>query len=133
MKHHKHLEPSQRQLRAGELIRHIVAKTMQKGHFHHEALLNTGQITISEVRPSPDLKNATIFVYSLGGKNMDEIINALNSDAHIFQKDINKHSNLKFTPKVRFVKDDSFANASRIDELLRDIHIPDDTKSSEEK
>ncbi len=126
MKQRSSSEPSQRQLRAGELIRHIVAQTLQRGHFHHEALLDGGGITVSEVRPSPDLKNATAYIYSSGGENMEEILNALNEDAQVFQKDINSHSNLKFTPRIRFVKDESFSNAGRIDELLSEIHIPDD-------
>ncbi len=131
MKHRSSAEASQRQLRAGELIRHIVVQTLQRGHFHHEVLLDGGQITVSEVRPSPDLKNATAYVYSLGGKNMEEVLQALNEDAHIFQKEINRNSNLKFTPRIRFVKDESFSNANRIEELLSEIHIPDDESSGE--
>ncbi|MDB2682625.1 30S ribosome-binding factor RbfA [Alphaproteobacteria bacterium] len=126
MKHHKSAEPSQRQLRAGELIRHIVAQTMQRGHFGDEVLLDAGQITVSEVRCSPDLKNATAYVMSLGGQNMDAIIPALNNNSQVFQKDINRESNLKFTPKIRFKVDDSFTNAQNIEDLLRGLNIPKD-------
>jgi ribosome-binding factor A len=119
--------PSQRQLRVGEQIRHIIAETMHRGHFHTEALLNAGRITVAEVRATPDLKLATVYVMSLGGEDMDEILPALNKEAHIFQKEINRQSGLKFTPKVRFVRDDSFDEAARIDELLRGVHIPDDS------
>lgn len=123
---HRAKEPSQRQLRAGELLRHIISETMQRGHFHSEALLDAGQITVAEVRCSPDLKNATAYVMSLGGANMEEIIPALNEEASEFQKAIGKNSNLKFTPRVRFKADDTFDEAQRIDELLKSVNIPED-------
>lgn len=129
--HHSSKGPSQRQLRVGEQIRHILAETMQRGHFHTEALMDAARITVAEVRVSPDLKQAKAYVMSLGGDDMDEILPALNDEAHVFQKDINRHSNLKFTPKVRFVRDESFDEAQRIDELLRGVHIPEDTDSEE--
>lgn len=114
-------EPSQRQLRAGEQIRHIVAQTLQRGHFHNEVLADSSHITVTEVKISPDLKNATAYVMSLGGANMDEIIPALN-DAHtVFQKDIGKQVSFKFTPRIRFMKDDSFDKAQRIEDILKDI------------
>ena len=126
MRSHRPNEPSQRQLRVGEQIKHIVAETMRRGHFHSAVLLNAGMITVTEVRVSPDLKNATAYVMSLGGAGMGEIIPALNESAHIFQKEINRQANLKFTPRIKFVLDESFEQAKRIDDLLRDIHIPAD-------
>ncbi len=115
-------EPSQRQLRAGEQIRHIVAQTLQRGHFHNEVLADSSHITVTEVKISPDLKNATAYVMSLGGANMDEIIPALN-DAHtVFQKDIGQQVAFKFTPRIRFAKDDSFDKAQRIEDILREIN-----------
>lgn len=116
--------PSQRQLRVGEQIKHIIAETLQRGHFAHEALLNTG-ITVSEVRVTPDLRNAKAYVMSLGGENIDAILPALNAESQAFSKAINAQSNMKFTPKVRFVRDESFEEAQRIDQLLRDIDIPE--------
>lgn len=126
MKHRSSLEPSQRQLRVGEQIRHIISETLHRGHFHEEALMDAGQITVTEVRCSPDLKNATAFVMALGGKNMEEILPALNAEAHIFQKDINKGANLKFTPRVKFMKDESFENAQNIENILNSLNIPKD-------
>lgn len=126
MKHHKS-EPSQRQLRVGEQLRHIIAETLQRGHFHDEALLDTGKVTVTEVRVTPDLKNAKAYVISLGGLQMDEILPALNESAPQFQKEINRQSNLKFTPRVRFVLDTSFDEAQRIDDLLRDISQSDES------
>ncbi len=127
MKSHKSQKgPSQRQLRVGEQIKQIIAETLQRGHFHHEALLDAGHITVGEVRVTPDLKNAKAYVMSLGGRNMEEILPALNEEAQAFAKEINRQSNMKFTPKIRFVKDESFEEAQRIDDLLRSVHIPED-------
>ena len=126
MKSYRAQGPSQRQLRVVEQIRHIVAETMNRGHFHGEALLDAGKITVTEVRISPDLKNATAYVMPLGGANMDEILPALNQEHAVFQKEINRQSNLKFTPRIRFVTDESFDNVSNIDSILREIKISED-------
>ena len=120
-------EPSQRQLRVGEQLRHIMSETLQRGHFSDELLLNkSNTLIISEVRPSPDLKHARAYVMSINGEKMDELLPALNTQAHVFQKEIARSSNLKFTPKVKFVTDNSFDEAQHIENLLRGINIPDD-------
>lgn len=112
--------PSQRQLRVGEQIRHIIAETLQRGHFHDSSLFDHS-VTVTEVRVTPDLKHARAFVMSLGGTNMDEIIPALNDEAKTFQREINRQTNLKFTPRVSFVTDDSFAEAGRIEDIIRNL------------
>jgi len=118
--------PSQRQLRVGEQIRHIIAETLARGHFNDEALINqASDVTVTEVRPSPDLKQATAFVIGLGGKSMEDLLPALNNDAAIFQKDINTKSNLKFTPKVRFKHDTSFDKAQKLESILSNIEYSD--------
>lgn len=124
MKPNRSKGPSQRQLRAGEQLRHIIAETMSRGHFTNEILLDAN-VTVAEVRVTPDLKNAKVFVMSLGGENMDEILPALNDEAHVFQKEIGRQQTMKFTPKVKFVRDESFDEAQKIDEILRGVHIPD--------
>lgn len=121
-------EPSQRQLRVGEQLRHIIAETMQRGHFHDEALMDAGKITVTEVRVSPDLKNAKAYVMTLGGGDMEAVLPALNAEAHVFQKEINRQSSLKFTPKIRFVGDETFDEADRIETLLRDIRPGEDSE-----
>lgn len=121
MRQHSPAEPSQRQLRVGEQIKHIVAETLRRGHFHDSALLDAGKITVTEVRASPDLKNATAYVILLGGGEMGDILKALNDAAPVFQKDIGRLAAMKFTPRMRFVADESFDNAKRIDELLGSI------------
>lgn len=130
MHHDTSKGPSQRQLRVGEQIRHIVSDVMQRGHFHDETLMDAGKITVTEVRTSPDLKNATAYVLSLGGEIDNSALEALNAEHHVFQKEINRQSNLKFTPRIRFVRDESFEEAQRIESLLREVHIPDDDTDS---
>ncbi len=119
---HTNSEPSQRMRRVGEQIRHIISETLQRGHFDDELLMNrSNTIIVSEVRPSPDLKHARAYVMSLNGDALDDLIPALNNQAHIFQKDINSNSNLKFTPRVKFVTDNSFDEAQHIENILRDV------------
>lgn len=120
------LGPSQRQLRVGEQIRHIMAETLARGHFHDEQLIEKASIvTVTEVRPTPDLKQATAYVIALGGGAMEDILPALNNDAAIFQKDINTKSNLKFTPRVRFKHDVSFDKAQKLENILNNIEYSD--------
>lgn len=118
--------PSQRQLRVGEQIRHIMAETLARGHFHSELLMDlAANVTVTEVRPTPDLRHATAYVISLGGLEMDKILPALNDCASTFQKDINAKATLKFTPKVRFKEDGSFEKVQKLDELLSTIKYSD--------
>lgn len=119
-------QPSQRQLRVGEQIRHILAEILRRGHFQNETLMDHGSdITVTEVRTTPDLKNATAFVMSLGGNEMEKILPALNDSAYYFQKEINSSSNLKFTPRLTFKQDDSFDAAEKLDNILGNIHYSD--------
>jgi ribosome-binding factor A len=121
--------PSQRQLRVGEQLRHIIAQTLQRGHFRDEILIDSSaDITVTEVRPSPDLKQATAYVISLGGKNMDEFIPALNNNAAQFQKDIGTQNTMKFTPKVRFKADTSYENVQKLENIFDKIEYSDQEK-----
>lgn len=120
-------------LRVGEQLRHILSEALQRGHFSNEILLNkSNMIIVSEVRPSPDLRHARAYVMSLNGDSMEELLPALNEQAHVFQKAIGRSSNLKFTPKVKFVTDTSFDEAQHIENLLRDVRKPDDEDFPEE-
>lgn len=112
-------------LRVGEQIKEVVAATLMRGHFHHPALLESGTVTVTEVRVSPDLKHATAYVISLGGSHMDEILPALNDEAHTFQKEINRQTQLKFTPKLQFRQDDTFDNALRLEGIMSNIKYSD--------
>ena len=113
-RHTSSKEPSQRQLRVGEQIRHILAETMQRGHFNEAILIDLNLVSISEVRISPDLKHATAYVMSLGGADMDKILPALNRDKNVFKKEIARSARLRFTPTIRFIADNSFDEAEKI-------------------
>lgn len=114
--------PSQRQLRVGEQLRHIIAETLQRGNFDDPTLFNkAGQITIAEVRVSPDMKHATAYTSLITDQDLQPVLVALNDSAYTFQQDINKKIKMKFTPKVRFVVDDRFDKAGRIEDILRNI------------
>lgn len=118
----QHAAPSQRQLRVGEQVRHLIAETLARGHFQSEELFRTAQnVTVSEVRVSPDLKSATAYVSTLGGRGIDKILPALNDEAQAFQKEIAHKLKLRFTPRVRFIEDESFEKANRIESILHDL------------
>ena len=114
--------PSQRQLRVGEQLRHIIAETLQRGNLADPMLFDkAGQITIAEVRVSPDMKHATAYTSTITEQDIKPVLAALNDSAHAFQQDINRKIKMKFTPKVRFVVDDRFDKAGRIEDILRNI------------
>lgn len=126
MKHTKQnqptLGPTQRQLRVGEQLRHVIVQTLQRGHFHDVFLLeHAAMVSVSEVRVSPDMKHATAYTIRLGGGDMTEFLAALNANADIFQRDIGHEIRMKFTPKLRFVEDDSFENSAKIDAILHNL------------
>jgi len=109
--------PSQRQLRAGELIRHALVEIFQREGLREPALQGVS-ITVSEVRVSPDLKNASVFASPLGGEHQGEVVAALNhASAHI-RGLLGKKIDLKFTPALKFLGDETFAEAQKIDALL---------------
>ncbi|MBP5858708.1 30S ribosome-binding factor RbfA [Marivibrio halodurans] len=116
--------PSQRQLRVGEEVRHALAQVMQRGELRDPALAGVS-VTVSEVRVSPDLKNATCFVTPLGASAgreevaEDEVVRALQRAAAFLRGQVAREVRLKFTPALRFRVDDSFDEAARIDELLK--------------
>ncbi|MCD8497920.1 MAG: 30S ribosome-binding factor RbfA [Alphaproteobacteria bacterium] len=127
-----HKPPSQRQLRVGEQLKHILSETMARGHFQSPILLDAGKVTVTEVRASPDLRNATAYVLPLGGVDTEEVLAALNAEAKIFQKEIGRQGNLKFTPRIYFKADDVFGEAHRIEDLLRNITYSDQEDDEQE-
>ncbi len=114
--------PSQRQLRAGELIRHTLAEILQREELR-EPTLKGLSITISEVRVSPDLKQATVYAAPLGGGDQVEVIAALNKVSPFLRGVLGKKINLKFTPALKFASDDTFAEAEKIDALLASPNV----------
>tara|TARA_A100001015_G_scaffold114422_1_gene127093 strand:+ start:610 stop:996 length:387 start_codon:yes stop_codon:yes gene_type:complete len=109
---------SQRQLRVGEMIKQALGNIFIRG----EAKLpniETSNITVTEVRMSPDLKTAKAFVLPLGGKNANEIIEILKEFSFIVRKTLSKKISMKFLPKLLFVKDESFEYAEKIENLIK--------------
>ena len=115
-------QPSQRQLRVAEQIRGVISDALRRGHFSEEILINhAADVTVGGVDAAPDLKSAKVYVMSLNGADMDQIPPALNANRHYFQKEINHQLNIKFTPKLHFLEDETFAEAQRIETLLNSI------------
>ena len=109
---------SQRQLRVGELIRHELADMLSRGDIH-DPVIQAHMITVPEVRMSPDLRLATIYVMPLGGRDVDAVIGALDRNKRYVRGEIARRVNLKFAPEVRFRVDERFDEAERIEKLLR--------------
>ena len=110
---------SQRQLRMGEELRHALAEVMARGDIR-DPELRDATITVTEVRISPDLRSATVFVTPLGGEKMDEIVAALQRARGYFRAQIARSVEARFVPDLRFAPDRSFENAERVDQLLRE-------------
>jgi ribosome-binding factor A len=131
--------PSQRQLRAGELIRHALVEVLREEEIHDPALEGVS-VTVTEVRLSPDLKHATCFVEPLGAGVSDaptaghvtEIVKALNAHAKFLRGVLGKHIDARFTPDLRFRHDESFEAAERLNKLLDDPRVRADVEHTDE-
>jgi ribosome-binding factor A len=99
--------PSQRQLRVGEVLRRALADILSRGDHYIEELAGTS-VTVAEVRPTPDLKLAHVYVMPLGGVNADEIVDALNKNKSEIRRSLNREVTLKFSPDLKFVIDTTF-------------------------
>ena len=109
---------TQRQLRVGEMIKQALGTLFIRDEVKL-INLSTKEITVTEVRMSPDLKTAKVFVMPLGGKNADEIIEKLKEFSFIIRKVLSKKIVMKFLPKLYFVKDNSFDYAEKIENLIK--------------
>ncbi len=126
--------PSQRQLRAGELIRHALVDILREEELADPALQGVS-VTVSEVRMSPDLKHAICFVEPLGAgvtgesvQHIDEIIKALNGAAKFLRGRLGRSIDMKFTPDLKFIHDESFNSAAYMDRLFLDPRVQQDTR-----
>ncbi len=119
---------SQRQLRVGETVRHAVADILVNGSVH-DSELEGHIITVPEVRMSPDLKLATIYVMPLGGRDTEIVIAALERHKKFLRGEVARRVNLKFAPDLRFRVDDRFDEAERIEKLLRTPAVQKDLAS----
>ena len=109
---------SQRQLRVGELIKQSLGQIFSRDEAKVPTL-TTKNITVTEVRMSPDLKNARAYVIPLGGKDTDNIVNVLTEFSHLIRKALSKKVDMKFLPKVSFIGDKSFDYAEKIEKLIQ--------------
>ena len=112
--------PSQRQLRVGETLRHVLSEILMRQDFFDPDLANVS-VTISEILVSPDLRNARVYTMPLGGINVDVILPALNRLAPVIQSLVAKKVHLRRTPRLRFFLDNSFENAAKMNQLLHAI------------
>ena len=114
-----HKTVSQRQLRVGEELRHALARLFERGVLRDPALAGVS-VTVTEVRSSPDLRNATVFVIPLGGANSEAVVAALQHAGPFLKREVARMVELKYVPNLSFRADDSFDEADRIDLLLHD-------------
>ena len=119
--------PSQRQLRVGELVRHKLAELLARGEIHDDVLASH-VVTVPEVRLSPDLKLATVYIVALGGTDTEAVIEALERNKRFIRAEVARAVNLKFAPDVRFRRDETFEEASRIDALLASPKVRQDVE-----
>ena len=131
-KPHAAKAPSQRQLRVGELIRHKLAEMLSRGDIHDDVIASH-VITVPEVRLSPDLKLATVYVIPLGGEDVQPVIEALNRHKRFIRGEIAHAVNLKYAPELRFRRDETFEEASRIDALLASPQVRRDVDKDDEE
>ena len=117
--------PSQRQLRAGELMRHALVEILREEDFNDEALTGVS-VTVTEVRMSPDLRHAVCFIEPLGGEQGGEVVKALNRHAKFLRGRLGRSIDMKFTPDLKFLHDESFDEAARIGRLFDDPRVAQD-------
>ncbi len=121
-------EPTQRQLRVGEMVRHAIANLLVRGAIHDDALSGY-VVSVPEVRMSPDLRLATVFVMPLGGDGGDVVVEALTRHKKFIRGAVAKEVKMKFVPDLRFHYDDTFDEVSRIDAIMRSEKVQQDLEN----
>jgi ribosome-binding factor A len=124
--------PSQRALRVGEMVRHALSDMLTRGDVH-DPVLEGHLVTIPEVRMSPDLRLATVYVMPLGGKDANDVIEALERNKRYLRGEISHRVNLKFAPDIRFRIDERFDEAERIQKLLRTPEVRRDLRHEDDE
>jgi len=114
--------PSQRQLRVGELIRRTLSGILMRGDVHDPDLAGVS-VTVGEVRTSPDLRVATVFVMPLGGANVDVVLAALKRSSGELRREVNKAVKLKLSPELRFLPDESFDRMDQTRTMLAEDRV----------
>ena len=115
-------QQSVRVLKVGERVRHILSELLARGEAHDDVLRATS-VSVTEVRMTPDLRNAKVYVKPLMGEDEEVVLQALRSNTAFFQREVAKRLGLKFAPKLNFQPDESFDEANRIDQLLSDPKV----------
>ena len=123
-------QPTQRQLRVGELLRHRLSEVLHRGDFEAK-VLKRAVISVTEVRISPDLRYATAYIMPLGGDNLEKIVELLNLEVPRLKKNALTGMRMKFTPDIKFAADDSFDQAVRMDALLASQAVARDTEDED--
>ncbi|AOF97620.1 30S ribosome-binding factor RbfA [Sphingobium sp. SA2] len=117
--------PNVRALRVGEQVRHILSEILQRGDVHDDVLAKH-VVSVTEVRMSPDLRHATVFIKPLLGREEEAVLKALRTNTAYFQREVASRTRLKYAAKIKFLADDSFDEGSHIDKLLRDPKVAQD-------
>ena len=116
---------SVRLLRVGEQVRHVLSEVLQRGEVHDDTL-ERHLVSITEVRMSPDLRHATVFVKPLLGQDEDEVLKALRQNTAFLQREVARRVRMKYAAKLKFVADESFDESSHIEQLLRAPKVAQD-------
>ena len=125
MKNQGNEEKSVRTLRVGEQVRHVLSEILQRGDVHDETLARH-LVSVTEVRMSPDLRHATVFVKPLLGKDEDEVLKALRTNTAYLQREVAGRVQTKYAAKLKFLADESFDEGIHIDSLLRAPRVAQD-------
>ena len=124
--------PSQRQLRVGEALRHALAEILFRNEIR-DPDLDGVSVTITQVKPSPDMRYATVYCEPLGGENAREVIAALNRHKGFLRGEMGHRLTMKFTPDLRFVEDVSFAEAQKIETILKSPDVQRDLQAQRDE
>jgi ribosome-binding factor A len=116
---------SVRVLRVGEQVRHVLSELLTRGEVHDDVLSST-TVSVTEVRMSPDLRHATVFVKPLLGRDEDVVLKALRTNTAFFQREVAQRVRMKYAAKLKWLADDSFDTGSQIDRLLSDPKVAQD-------
>jgi ribosome-binding factor A len=116
---------SVRLLKVGEQVRHVLSEILQRGDVHDDVLAKH-MVSITEVRMSPDLRHATVFVKPLLGKDEEAVLKALRTNTAYLQREVAQRVKMKYAAKLKFLADESFDEGSHIDQLLRDPKVARD-------
>lgn len=121
---------SVRVLKVAERVRHILSELLARQEVHDD-IVSAANIAVTEVRMTPDLRNATAYVKPLLGADEDAVVKALRQNTAFLQREVAKRLGLKFAPKLKFRSDESFDEADRIEKLLRDPKVARDLDEGE--